>query len=396
MRRLIILAVLFSCSSPLLAQTDASSLEKARDYINAKLTYLMLTELLETDKDVKEKWSSVEDILKSNTVENVLSYQVLSKSLAQGYPNTIRKLSGPISRLDVSRYAAASRDIAAQEIVDTALRILEQAYADVYPAVRTHRLVLLDDVLAILPPEVDMPESIQEKEAKPADNNIFRQEEAGFFSLQYVSLWTLLALLSALIAMGLSAIAINKCKDEEKKRRSESRSGQPYDDIYSSYVTDKELQRYKEQTEAKIKEISTSLGTLNLAIRKNDLSGYDTDKQVNTPPVLNQAEDRPDVFYMSSPSNNYFPMSTKSQQKENTLYRFVLMANRNEAQFEVINDGAPVTQAAYHASSYLEPACDAQNSPGGVVNRIVTLKPGKACFDGEKWIINYKAEIRYE
>ncbi|WP_028787927.1 hypothetical protein [Terrimonas ferruginea] len=396
MRASLISAILFFCSLNLSAQKDDNHLERARDYVNARVTYLMLTEFVKNNKTDLNKWDTLKKVLEENTIETVLQYRVLSTSLNNGFTATRSKLSAPINMLDISRYSAASPDSATAGLVDSAFRILKRSYPDIYSSVEHYKTTLIEEVGKVFPKENEKKADIPAAEVAGVDYPPVVEKKAGFFSLDYFNFWTLLAVFLSLASMILVAAIFNNYRDHEKERSREMTRRDNENYYHASAITDKDFLRCKEYIDDKISEINKSLEVVNRDIRKNDLSGYEKEKQLYIPPVMQEAEERPDVFYMSSPSNNYFPMSAKSQQKENTLYRFVLMANRNEAQFEVINDGAPVTQAAYHASSYLEPACDAQNSPGAVVNRIVTVKLGKACFDGEKWIINYKAEIRYE
>jgi hypothetical protein len=103
-----------------------------------------------------------------------------------------------------------------------------------------------------------------------------------------------------------------------------------------------------------------------------------------------------DVFYMGGPVNNYFPITAKSSSKDNTVYRFQVSANRQEASFELHTAGAPVMEIVRSAQSYIKPACDEENNPGPNVKNIVTVRPGMAILEGDKWIINNKALIRYE
>ena len=103
-----------------------------------------------------------------------------------------------------------------------------------------------------------------------------------------------------------------------------------------------------------------------------------------------------EVFYMAGPVNNYFPISAKSSSKDNTVYKFQVSANRQEASFEIHTDGAPVMEIVRSAQSYIKPACDEQNLPGANVRNIVTVQSGEAILEGNKWVIKNKALIRYE
>jgi hypothetical protein len=104
----------------------------------------------------------------------------------------------------------------------------------------------------------------------------------------------------------------------------------------------------------------------------------------------------PDVFYMAGPVNNYFPNSAKSLTKDNTVYRFKLSANQQEAEYELHTQGAPIMEIVQLAESYIKAACDEENLPGNPVKSILTKHPGQAVLEGDKWVIKRKALIRYE
>jgi hypothetical protein len=103
-----------------------------------------------------------------------------------------------------------------------------------------------------------------------------------------------------------------------------------------------------------------------------------------------------DVFYMAGPVNNYFPNSAKSLTKDNTVYRFKLSANQQEAEYELHTQGAPIMEIVQLAESYIKAACDEENLPGNPVKNILTKRSGQAILEGDKWVIKRKALIRYE
>jgi hypothetical protein len=390
MRRLIIIATLFLCSSGLQAQIDTKDLVRARDYINARLTYMMLTEFVKTKEAVPKQWDSVAGVLKGNTVENVLRYEDLFNTLSSGFSLTLLKLSEPISKLDIQKYDSASPELASQTLVDDALLVFEQAYKQYYPSKQDIAL-LVDDVKRLLPLRVEKP--VIEDTQTVATEAPAVIKEAGFFSLEYFNVWTLAALLLALAATGLSAIAFTTTHQQRGRRGYKTR-----DTFETAYppVTERTFLQYQEDVDKKIAAIKGELSAINKPVEANTPATPAREQPLPVPPAVQEPGDRPDIFYMSSPSNNYFPLTAKSLSKENTLYRFLVSGNKQEAEFEVINDGAPIAQAVYLASHYFEPACNAENAPAGVVNRIVTTKKGKASYDGQKWIITVKAEIRYE
>ena len=103
-----------------------------------------------------------------------------------------------------------------------------------------------------------------------------------------------------------------------------------------------------------------------------------------------------ETFYMSGPVNNYFPLSVKSLTKENTVYKFIIKGNKQEAEYELHTSGAPIKEILGLRESYIKPACDEENLATYNVKNIVTVNPGIAMLEGDKWIIKTKALIRYE
>jgi uncharacterized protein YlxW (UPF0749 family) len=113
-------------------------------------------------------------------------------------------------------------------------------------------------------------------------------------------------------------------------------------------------------------------------------------------PVTPVVEPQSGTFYMTGPTNNYFPSSARSNNRENTVYKFMLQPGGNEAMFEVHTTGAGIDEIIKVVESYIKPACDEENLPSSGTRNIVTKTPGRAILENEKWIIKDKAVIRYE
>lgn len=103
-----------------------------------------------------------------------------------------------------------------------------------------------------------------------------------------------------------------------------------------------------------------------------------------------------EIFYMTYPVGNYFPITAKSDTRDNTIYKFKVRPNKMEADFEVHTGGAPIQDLVNMVQTYIKPACDEENMPSTQVKTIVTSQAGLAVLEGDKWIIKKKALIRYE
>ena len=105
---------------------------------------------------------------------------------------------------------------------------------------------------------------------------------------------------------------------------------------------------------------------------------------------------QPETFYMTFPVGNYFPITAKSESRDNTIYKFRVRPNKTEADFEVHTGGASMQELIGLVQTYIKPACDEENMPSPQVRNIITSQPGLAVLEGDKWIITKKALIRYE
>ena len=121
-------------------------------------------------------------------------------------------------------------------------------------------------------------------------------------------------------------------------------------------------------------------------------------KPVLQPEISLKKEKRPqpETFYMTFPVGNYFPITAKSESRDNTIYRFRVRPNKTEADFEVHTGGASMQELIGLVQTYIKPACDEENMPTPQVRNIVTSQAGLALLEGDKWIIKKKALIRYE
>jgi hypothetical protein len=118
--------------------------------------------------------------------------------------------------------------------------------------------------------------------------------------------------------------------------------------------------------------------------------------RLDVTPVTPALEPVDSTFYMTGPTNNYFPSSARSNNRENTVYKFMLQPGGNEAKFELHTTGASINEIIKVVESYIKPACDEENLPSAGTRNIVTRTPGRAILENDKWIIKDKAVIRYE
>jgi hypothetical protein len=221
-------------------------------------------------------------------------------------------------------------------------------------------------------------------------------KEDGFFSTKHFSFWTLLPLLLCLgiVVMFLRmTFRLNERIDrrkEEIKALSGTNSINQYDKLP---LNSRDVEKMVMSTNL-FQSISKDI-----AVLKHQMKNIKPNKSTNTQPSQQPAKQEAlasEIFYMAGPVNNYFPNTAKSPTKENTVYKFKLKDNKQEATYEIHTLGAPVNEILSMAESYIKPACDEENLPTLGVRNIITKKLGTASLDGDKWIIKTKAIIKYE
>jgi hypothetical protein len=281
-------------------------------------------------------------------------------------------------------------------LVDSVFSIVKRGYGAEYAAIdKATRAELTEAITKLLMP-AGVPATDSPKQnpvvVKPVEPVEVRK--AGGFNI-----WVLLPLV---LVLGLGIWVYRKLdhlSEQMAARKREFRS------ISENYFNEGKKGIDRREIEKMIAD-SRVLGDLSQAIsglqqRMSELES----KMTVTRPVVKEAPQaaarvepvKPaDVFYMAGPVNNYFPNSAKSLTRDNTVYKFKLSGNQQEAEFELHTLGAPVVEILRSAQSYIKPACDEENLAGGNVRNIITVKPGKAVLEGDKWLIKTKALIRYE
>ncbi|MBE7169917.1 MAG: hypothetical protein INR73_04965 [Williamsia sp.] len=201
--------------------------------------------------------------------------------------------------------------------------------------------------------------------------------------------------------------------------------------VYLFWIVQGKLNRYRHEIEALKTRFSAHLTQVALQPGTNDIKKQvemlvanhpkwgDTQEEINalitrlesletgdarpdpTPQrqeSMPKKEKRPqtETFYMTFPVGNYFPITAKSETRDNTIYKFKVRPNKTEADFEVHTAGAPMQELIGMVQTYIKPACDEENMASQQVRTIVTSQPGLAVLEGDKWIIKKKALIRYE
>lgn len=417
---------------------EAGKWVKARDYLSCHLALEAIRSKAATDSGIRRSFARVEPVLEGATIDAPLSPAVLDQTL-RDFARVRQLVVGPVSRIDVRRFAAIPDG--ARRLVDTACLIVERGY--VIPV--AWKVAMGSTVVNYLPDGAvaggtggsggrvagsasgagvsgaaggGAGASTGAKKPVIALGGQPEGQAAvsGSASRGRFDYWVLLPLVLLVVLCLVLWRKYQEIKEELRARKVEMRS---FNDNYfkknggsggAAGLDRKAIERAVADSSV-IAELNQAIGRLQLRI--SQLEGKPA-AVVATPgavaaPVTPaapknklkvvdpvKAVDGADVFYMSGPVNNYFPNSAKSFTKDNTVYRFKVSPNKQDAEFELHTSGAPINEIVQLAESYIKSACDEENLPSYPVKNIITRKAGQAILEGDKWVIKSKALIRYE
>jgi len=430
MKKILVVAV-FLLPAFVWAQ-DAAKWAKARDYLSCRLALEAIRSKVGGDTGIRRSFARVEPVLTAATIEAPLSPSALDGTLRE-FAKVRQVVVEPLSRIDVRAFAGGPDG--ARRLVDTAFAVVGRGY-EIGPAAKAAMegvvvkyLAAASGTASAAAPAARVQDTVARTSGavqKPVIALGGQPDGQAASQRRGFDLWVLLPLL----LLGVLCVVIwrkyQEIKEELRTRKVEMRS---FNDNYfkkgggasgggsagGSGPDRKAMERAIADSHV-IAELNQAIGKLQLRI--SQLEGKPVGlgsagatgsgaaapvpamatKEKTRPKVVEMAKpmDGADVFYMAGPVNNYFPNSAKSFTKDNTVYRFKVSANKQDAEFELHTSGAPINEIVQLAESYIKSACDEENLPSYPVKNIITKKAGQAILEGDKWIIKSKALIRYE
>ncbi|MBC9934186.1 hypothetical protein [Chitinophaga qingshengii] len=399
---------------------DRDKLAKAKQFLNAKVTYIVMKAFVDANKkrDItfqqrlqKFDQLNVSEVLKAPAYA---TWKTLADSAFRGVNE---KISSYIDAIDEQAQADKEAVIAAPALGNEIFAHAIEKYPEYKMLLAENQGPLVKQIEVYLDDAPSAPATAGVSAPTVASVSVatVTNEAPGFFSMQHLSFWNLLAILLGIGAIVLLLISREKIRKElgrhellldkvdtgEKKRKfSEAVPDSPSDNpgasakkknnsIFDHPSLDQQL-----QNNDIIKNLSREINDLKQALAAVE------NKTKNKPApevVLTPAPQAPDnIFFMAGPVGNYFPANAKSMTRDNTVYRFTVKDNRQEANYEIHTTGAPINEIVSMRESYIVPACVEENIPGASVRGIKTTRPGTAILEGDKWIIKTKANIAYE
>ncbi len=159
----------------------------------------------------------------------------------------------------------------------------------------------------------------------------------------------------------------------------------------------KRLEAERELAELKANTNSATINTLENDANTNDLSLNvmlkDTDEAA--PLVVAPMFE---IAYLSLPMNELiFNNASKSSvaMVGQSFYEFSINTDGTSATFKFWNNADAVKHAIDKPHSHIEPACEPINARDSYATQIVTVEPGVAVLEDNKWMVKSKAKIKY-
>lgn len=137
---------------------------------------------------------------------------------------------------------------------------------------------------------------------------------------------------------------------------------------------------------------------------KNNISNLQFNseiQQVKPQPIINiNYQKKSEILFAPSPNNDgSFDISSVSsvEDQSSSFYKFTVINNNpNYATFEFLNVERAIKDATSNPEMIIEKVCNTQNALNQNATRINTIKPGRVKKQNDKWVVELRAEIKYE
>jgi hypothetical protein len=396
---LLCITILLTLINVCLAQINKTELEQAKNFLNNRVTFLMLREYVKTEIKSQQNFDAIKPLFEDTNVEKAVDYSKLQETLKGKFDKAVEKLSGPINNININEFTDLSKEDAAKRLTDSVFFILSSGYGDKFKSLESNKQFLISAIVQY----IGQKQQLLAKDSQDARQNEnivdVRKElptnvkEAGFFSFKNFSFWTLLPLLFCLGIVIIFLRVILRLEQRIGRRKEEIEKLSDTQYLQSnSRINTRDVEKMVINSDT-IQMLSQDIADLKKRIGNIKPGNSPYAKTYHEP----LQQDAPgEIFYMAGPVNNYFPNTAKSLTKENTVYKFTLKGNKREATYEIHTSGAPLNEILGIVESYIKPACDEENLPGINVKNIITKKHGTASLEGDKWVIKTKAIIKYE
>ncbi|OAD45910.1 hypothetical protein LPB303_06380 [Polaribacter atrinae] len=232
-------------------------------------------------------------------------------------------------------------------------------------------------------------------------NSIINKEDTNQLKSTFFPNWLLFALilLAFIILFIYNYISNKKLNERIDRRLSKSEYEQSKIQFNPSNNRNKSN---NSRPERDIKDIYDKISKLNLDIERlqnsntnSSVSGMQKTSQVKSISQPKPKETQKFAFAKTPVSDKVFNAFDVNDDKDGKFYKFTLKEN-NQAEFQFFNTENSAKRALNAPDSFLYPACEETEPLNQNAKKIITIKPGIAIKQDDKWIVKEKAQITYE
>ena len=397
-RPLLVFLVALGLAHTCMAQVDKNRLEKAKNFVDGHVTWLMLSQkAADGAKDInKSDLESLRPKLRVLVVDNAVDTGALITLLSPRYKRTIDKLSRPIWNINTGPFAALTPQAAAEKLVDTAFSTLAKNYGAEFKTLDSSKPVLVNSVElylgAVLTQATHMPETAVAASAPVPIRGAATGAKVGagwhlfFLFLLPVLLCLVLGFFVWKLYERVQVLTLSQ-EGLEKQMKTLAKQGKGQEPVDS--------RREISELNAQLNLLKRRVAQLENPVRpaSDARPARDAKPPRREPPPPPPQEQ---TFYMTLPINNYFLDKSKSPTRDNTVYLFTTKPDGTDATFTVHVSGTQLTDILSRTETFIKPACVEENLPSPGTRSIGNVQPGRAVLEGDKWVIKTKAVIRYE
>lgn len=401
MRKIIILFsfFLFSINFSTAQVCDKVDCDAIKNYVNIKI----IEESVKTDPNEKV----LKDFFKKNTIETPLSYSEFANVLStNNFSQTREKLGDVINSIDI-KTEYTKEEFASKIMGDIGAKLSDkQKQICDFDNLKEKLIIEINTYL-----DKKITESVDENETSNGQDSsdvVYEQtendqdavaEKRGFFSFSNLNLFSILSLLIPIMLFIILWIRVNTLFEKNERRKEEIKNIQNLSSSSqrvsnTSQVSRTEFENLLNNSKA-FKDFHMALENLQKQSPVNTHQPIELINQVSNQTTISSSNNS-NIFYMKFPVENYFSDNYKSLTKENTIYKFFLKPNKNEAEYEIHTEGVKIGEIISMVERTIKTGCDEDNNPSNNTRSIKTINKGIASLEGDKWIIKRKALIRYE
>ncbi len=424
MRKLFLSVVIILITSHLLSAQicDTVNCNAIKDYVTAKITQAFLIDFIKpitkTSKIDSLNYKKIEPFFNTNKIETPLKYSELANCLNKNnFTTTNQKLASLINSSDINLSQITNSENIATIIIDQLLSKLDAGQIYKINNLGTFKNDLIKELNSYISNKLNKSntnllntkgitnDQSNEKNKLVNESNTTNSFFSNFNFYNLIGLILPVIFFIIIIFKDINYrkeqnIKIKDLHDKidfELNKRENNGGGRHNNNTINSQtksITKEEFdillgrsvafEAFQDQFEKLRRDI------VDINQKKENLS--------QVPKIENNITEQninPDIFYMTKPVENYFPVQAKSTNPSETVYKFTIGHNKLTAEYVIHTLGAPISEIIKRSETYLVPGCTEENSTFSSAKKIETKRPGKVQLEGDKWVILEKAIIRY-